>query len=72
MNNGKDEIIMEKKNLDYIVLNSLQDEGAGFGKDTNKVTVISRKGQKISFGLKSKKEVARDIINSVFFSKKNK
>mgnify|MGYP000847441919 FL=1 len=63
---------LEKKNLDYIVLNSLQDEGAGFGKDTNKVTVISRKGQKISFGLKSKKEVARDIINSVFFSKKNK
>jgi phosphopantothenoylcysteine decarboxylase/phosphopantothenate--cysteine ligase len=59
---------LEKKNFDYIVLNSLQDEGAGFGKDTNKVTIISRKGEKVAFGLKSKKEVAVDIINTVLFS----
>ena len=59
---------LEMKNFDYIVLNSLQDEGAGFGKDTNKVTIISRKGEKVAFGLKSKKEVAVDIINTVLFS----
>ncbi|MDD4778654.1 MAG: bifunctional phosphopantothenoylcysteine decarboxylase/phosphopantothenate--cysteine ligase CoaBC [Fermentimonas sp.] len=63
---------LEKKNLDYIVLNSLQDVGAGFGKDTNKVTIIARNGEKISFGLKSKTEVAVDIINTVFFTNKNK
>ena len=55
---------LEKKNFDYIVLNSLQDQGAGFGHDTNKVTILSRNGEKRSFGLKSKKEVARDIINT--------
>ena len=60
--------ILEKKIFYYIVLNSLQDEGAGFGKDTNKVTIISRKGEKVAFGLKSKKEVAVDIINTVLFS----
>lgn len=61
---------LENKNLDYIVLNSLQDEGAGFAKDTNKVTIISRDGNKISFGLKSKKEVAKDIIDTAFFLNK--
>ncbi|MEL7600152.1 MAG: bifunctional phosphopantothenoylcysteine decarboxylase/phosphopantothenate--cysteine ligase CoaBC [Proteiniphilum sp.] len=55
-----------KKNLDFIVLNSMRDEGAGFGGDTNKVTILSRDGNKISFGLKSKKEVAKDIIDTVF------
>jgi len=58
---------MVQKNLDYIVLNSLQDEGAGFGHDTNKVTILSRKGERISFGLKSKKEVARDIIETILY-----
>ncbi len=57
---------MEKKNLDFIVLNSLQDKGAGFCVDTNKVTILSRKGEKISFPLKSKSEVAGDIISTVF------
>lgn len=57
---------MIKKNLDFIVLNSLQDKGAGFGVDTNKVTILSRDGNKISFGLKSKREVAKDIIDTVF------
>jgi len=55
-----------KKNLDFIVLNSLRDKGAGFGSDTNKVTILSRDGNNISFGMKSKKEVAKDIIDTVF------
>lgn len=57
---------MEKKNFDLIVLNSLKDEGAGFGHDTNKVTIISRDGTKTSFGLKSKEEVAKDIADAAF------
>ena len=57
---------LERKNLDFIVLNSLQDEGAGFGGDTNKVTILSREGNNMSFGLKSKKEVAKDIVDIVF------
>lgn len=57
---------MEQKNLDYIVLNSLQDQGAGFGHDTNKVTILSRNGEKRSFGLKTKKEVAKDIVDATF------
>ncbi|MBB5396204.1 bifunctional phosphopantothenoylcysteine decarboxylase/phosphopantothenate--cysteine ligase CoaBC [Mucilaginibacter sp. AK015] len=52
---------LQKKNLDLIVLNSLNDAGAGFKNDTNKVTLIDRKLQKTTFGLKNKAEVARDI-----------
>ena len=59
---------MEQKNLDYIVLNSLQDKGTGFGYDTNKVMILTREGKKIAFGLKSKKEVARDIIDTTLRS----
>ena len=56
---------LKKKNLDLIVLNSLQDKGAGFKKETNKVTIID-KFEKISeFSLKSKAEVARDIFNEI-------
>lgn len=54
---------MEKKNLDYIVLNSLQDKGAGFRHDTNKITIICRNGEQKHFDLKSKKAVAADIVN---------
>src|SRR5690554_6918459 len=57
---------MEKKNFDLIVLNSLKDEGAGFGHDTNKVTIISRDGAKTSFELKLKEEVAKDIVDATF------
>ena len=57
---------MENKNFDLVVLNSLKDEGAGFGHDTNKVTIISRDGAKTSFGLKSKEEVAKDIADAAF------
>lgn len=53
-----------KKNLDFIVMNSLNDEGAGFRHDTNKITIISME-KKISFPLKNKAEVATDIIDSL-------
>jgi len=52
---------LKKKNLDLIVLNSLNDAGAGFKNDTNKVTLIDRNLQKTTFELKNKTEVARDI-----------
>lgn len=57
---------MEAKNLDYIILNSMNDQGAGFGHDTNKVTILSRNGEKQSFALKSKDEVAKDIVDNAF------
>ncbi len=56
---------LEKKNLDLIVLNSLKDKGAGFGVDTNKVRIIDRNGKISDFGLKTKDEVAKDIVNSI-------
>ena len=56
---------LEKKNLDYIVLNSLRDKGAGFGVDTNKVTIIGRDGSRKESPLMSKQEVAHLIINTV-------
>ncbi len=52
---------LHRKNLDFIVLNSMRDEGAGFAGDTNKVTIINRNGNVETFALKSKQEVARDI-----------
>lgn len=52
---------LKKKNLDFIVLNSLNDEGAGFKGDTNKITIIDSNMQKTSFDLKTKDEVAKDI-----------
>lgn len=55
---------LQKKNLDFIVLNSLRDAGAGFGYDTNKVTIIDRNGS-TAYPLKSKKGVARDIIDKL-------
>ncbi|EGK06392.1 hypothetical protein HMPREF9456_00266 [Dysgonomonas mossii DSM 22836] len=54
---------MAKKNLDYIVLNSLNDAGAGFKYDTNKVSILRKNGDRTDFGLKSKYEVASDIID---------
>lgn len=56
---------MQRKNLDYIVLNSLNDPYAGFGYDTNKVCIIGRDGSKTDFPLKNKSEVAKDIIDTV-------
>ena len=54
---------LKRKNLDFIVLNSLRDAGAGFRCDTNKITIIDREGKKIAYPLKSKQEVAEDIVN---------
>jgi phosphopantothenoylcysteine decarboxylase/phosphopantothenate--cysteine ligase len=56
---------LTKKNLDFIVLNSLQDKNAGFKYDTNKITIISRNGQKQSYDLKDKTLVAKDIIDTI-------
>ena len=56
---------IENKNLDMIVLNSLNDEGAGFQVDTNKVTVLTKSNKKIKFELKSKKEVANDLVTII-------
>ncbi len=59
---------LASKNFDLIVLNSLNDKGAGFGHDTNKITLISKKGETTEFSLRSKKEVARDIVNAIITS----
>ncbi len=56
----------ERKNLDIIVLNSLKDAGAGFGGDNNKISIISRNNKAQKFELKTKKEVAVDIIEAIF------
>ena len=58
--NANDKLV--RKNLDFIVLNSLSDKGAGFAHDTNKVTIIG-KDSKTEYPLKSKKEVAKDIVS---------
>lgn len=56
---------LQKKNLDLVVLNSLRDEGAGFGTDTNKITLIWPNNKTREFGLKPKSLVARDIAEAV-------
>lgn len=56
---------LKRKNLDAIVLNSLRDPGAGFGVDTNKVTIISANGESRPYPLKSKREVAADIVDYI-------
>jgi phosphopantothenoylcysteine decarboxylase/phosphopantothenate--cysteine ligase len=57
---------LQRKNLDMIVLNSMNDPGAGFGTDTNKVTFIMRNGQVVSFETKPKDMVAIDVVNAVY------
>lgn len=56
---------IQKKNLDFIVLNSLQDQGAGFGVDTNKITILSKDNNAQEFELKQKVEVAADIVRKL-------
>lgn len=56
---------LERKNLDMIVLNSLADKQAGFGVDTNKVTIIEKDGTVHSYEVKPKKEVAADIVDLI-------
>lgn len=66
--NNEEENAVEKlkrKNLDFIVLNSLNDTGAGFQTDTNKITIIDKNLHKTTYALKSKKEVAQDICSKL-------
>ncbi|ULQ56663.1 bifunctional phosphopantothenoylcysteine decarboxylase/phosphopantothenate--cysteine ligase CoaBC [Flavihumibacter rivuli] len=56
---------LQKKNADMIVLNSLNDQGAGFGIDTNKVTIFDRSGNSNAYPVKSKSAVARDIVDAI-------
>lgn len=58
---------IQSKNLDMIVLNSLQNAGAGFGHDTNKISIIKRDGTMIEFDLKSKQDVAQDIVEAICY-----
>jgi phosphopantothenoylcysteine decarboxylase/phosphopantothenate--cysteine ligase len=56
---------LKRKNLDMIVMNSLRDEGAGFQHLTNKVTILDRHNNIQKFELKTKREVARDIVQYI-------
>lgn len=56
---------LASKNLDFVVLNSMNNTGAGFQHETNQITILDKKGQKISYELKHKKEVANDIANKI-------
>lgn len=63
---------LQRKNFDFIVLNSLAEKGAGFGHDTNKISIITNTHEKIDYNLKHKTEVAKDIISTLalYLSKK--
>ena len=56
---------LEKKRADIIVLNSLNDAGAGFGHDTNKVTIFEKGGEELVYGQKTKQQVAVDIVDRI-------
>jgi phosphopantothenoylcysteine decarboxylase/phosphopantothenate--cysteine ligase len=66
-NNEKENALqkLRSKNADLVVLNSLNDTGAGFGLDTNKITIFDKTGKQYNFDTKSKKEVAADIVNTI-------
>jgi len=66
-NNEKENALakLKNKNADCIILNSLKDTQAGFGYDTNKITILDALGEEHSFGLKTKKEVAKDIVSFI-------
>ena len=57
---------LKKKNFDFIVLNSLNDPGAGFNFDTNKITIIGNDNKTHFFELKSKREAAVDIVKKIY------
>jgi phosphopantothenoylcysteine decarboxylase / phosphopantothenate---cysteine ligase len=63
---------LNEKNLDLVVLNSPAEFGSGFGFDTNKITIIQKKGQLKEFPLRSKRDVANDILNSIDLILENK
>ena len=56
---------LTRKNADLIIMNSLKDPGAGFGHDTNKITIFDRDGEELVFGLRPKTEVAKDIVETI-------
>lgn len=56
---------LSSKNADMIVLNSLNDEGAGFGVDTNKITIFEKDGAELQYEQKPKQQVARDIVDRI-------
>ena len=56
---------LKQKNADIIILNSLADKGAGFGHNSNKITIFDNKGKEIAFELKSKEQVAKDILDTI-------
>lgn len=66
-NNEKEYAInkLEGKNADLIVMNSLNDEGAGFGYDTNKITIFEKSGQQLAYDRKPKQQVAKDIVDRI-------
>jgi len=66
-NNEKENALkkLSGKNADLIILNSLNDEGAGFGRSTNKIIIFDKKGNQYNFDKKSKKDVAGDIVNAI-------
>lgn len=63
LENAKSKLV--RKNLDFIVLNSLQEAGAGFRHDTNRVSIVEKSGDITNFELKSKREVAQDIVDKL-------
>lgn len=63
---------LKKKNLDFIVLNSLNDKGAGFKGDKNKITIIDKNNKTFKFELKQKQEVAKDIVKKIIDTLKTK
>ncbi len=69
LSNAKEKLT--RKNADFIILNSLQDQGAGFATDTNKITIIQKDGTVIPYGLKSKDAVAKDICELIIKHQQN-
>ena len=66
-NNEKENALAKlvSKNADCIILNSLKEKGAGFGGDTNKVTILNKSGEEQELALKTKKEIAKDIVSFI-------
>ncbi len=62
---------IKSKNLDFIVLNSLNDKGAGFKSDTNKVSIIDKHNNIKNYELKSKQQVAKDIVKEIIALQEN-
>ena len=56
---------LKSKNVDMVVMNSLNDAGAGFGTDTNKISIFDKSGKEFEFELMSKKEVAKNIVDTL-------